>query len=99
MSEATIDATQEEVVRPGPVATPTLKERIRERPLVSLGLAGLAGFVFGGGAASRTGAATLMLVARIWLRRAAGNALASAITGYGSPKQNSAGEPELQSAP
>ena len=69
----------------------TLTERIRERPLVSLGLASLAGFVVGGGAVSRTGAAMLMLVARIWLRRAANDALAEAITSYGTAKRNGQG--------
>jgi hypothetical protein len=89
MSEATIDTLHEQVASAeSGVVTPTLKDRVRERPFLSLALAGLAGFVFGGGAASRTGAATLMLVARIWLRRAATNALSNAITGYGRAKQN-----------
>src|SRR5690349_20565796 len=62
---------------------PPLTERIRERPLLSLGVAGLAGFVIGGGASSRTGAAALMLVMRSWFKRAATDALANAISSYG----------------
>ncbi len=86
MSEA---AVNEEFLGEAPVLnTPTLAERIRERPLVALGLAGLAGFVTGGGASTRTGTAMLVLIARIWLRRAATDALASAIASYGTAKRN-----------
>jgi hypothetical protein len=89
MSEVTVDMLNEAVARPAPgVVAPTLTERVRELPLLSLGLAGLAGFVFGGGASSRTGAATLMLIARIWLRRAATDALADAMTSYGTSKRD-----------
>jgi hypothetical protein len=89
MSEATVETFEQEVASTVREAvSPALTERIRERPLVSLGLASLLGFVFGGGAASRTGMATMMLVARIWLRRTATDAVASAITGHGRAKRN-----------
>ncbi len=70
------------------IAAPTLTERIQERPLLSLGLAGLAGFVIGGGASSRIGAAALMLIGRIWFKRAATAALANAISSYGTAKRD-----------
>jgi hypothetical protein len=89
MSEATVDAVNQQVASPQPgIIAPTLTERVRERPLLALGLASLAGFVIGGGASSRTGTATLILIARIWLRRAATDALASAMTSYGTAKRN-----------
>jgi hypothetical protein len=89
MSEATVDAVNQQVASPQPgIIAPTLTERVRERPLLALGLASLAGFVIGGGASSRTGAATLILIARIWLRRAATDALTSAMTSYGTAKRN-----------
>jgi len=89
MSEAAVNAVHETVARAEPrIIPPTLTERVRERPLLSLGLAGLAGFVTGGGASSRTGAAMLMLIARIWLRQAATDALASTVTSYGTAKRN-----------
>ena len=92
MSEAIVEAANNQVASAEPgIIAPTLTERIRERPLLSLGLAGLAGFVIGGGASSRTGAAALMLIARIWLRRAATDALASAVTSYGTAKRNGSG--------
>src|SRR5579872_1759584 len=53
------------------ITAPPLTERIRERPLLSLGLAGLVGFVIGGGASSRVGAAAIMLVIRSGFKRAA----------------------------
>jgi len=82
---------EEEFAQAAPIpGSPTLTERIRERPLLSAGLAGLVGFVLGGGARSRTGTAVLTLVARIWLRRAATEAIANAMSGYGSVKGNSA---------
>jgi hypothetical protein len=82
MSEAPAVTLYERVASPQPdVLRAPLTERIRERPLLSLGVAGLIGFVMGGGAASRTGAATLLLVARIWLRRAASDALINVIAG------------------
>jgi len=88
MSEAVVDTVHAQVAGAEPTATaPTLTERIWQRPLLSLGLAGLAGFVIGGGASSRTGAATLMLIARIWLRGVATDALASAMTN-GTAKRN-----------
>ncbi len=92
MNEATAAASREEIgdAETG-AATPTMTERIRERPLLSLGLAGLAGFVLGGGTSSRSGAAMIMLVARIWLRRAATSALTSAITSHGTAKRNGSG--------
>src|SRR5215472_6882630 len=89
MSEVTVDTSEDQVASAEPgIIAPTLTERIRERPLVSLGLAGLAGFVVGGGASSRTGAAALTLIARIWLRRAATDALAGAMASYGTAKRN-----------
>ena len=92
MSEATVDVLNPEAPRVEPrLVQPTLTAQIRERPMLAVGLAGLAGFIFGGGASSRTGAALLMLVARISLRRAATEALANAVTGYGSAKRNGAG--------
>ncbi|MBV8358575.1 MAG: hypothetical protein JO189_11650 [Deltaproteobacteria bacterium] len=89
MSEATVSAATDQVVdaQQG-ISAPTLVENIKERPIVSLGVAGLLGFVFGGGISSRTGAATLMLIARIWLRQAATNAFASAMSNYGTGKRN-----------
>ena len=92
MSEAAIDEVTDTVVRAEPRATaPTFTERVRERPLLALGFASFAGFVIGGGASSRTGAATLMLIARIWLRQAATDALARAMTSYGTAKRNGSG--------
>jgi hypothetical protein len=92
MSEAVVNAVNEEVASAAPgVIAPTLTERIRERPLLALGLAGLAGFVTGGGSSSRSGTALLMLIARIWLKRAATDALASAMTSYGTAKRNGSG--------
>ena len=73
------------------VGDPTLEERVRERPLLSLGLASVAGFILGGGASSRGGAAILMLIARIWLRRAATEALTDALSNYGAAKRNGPG--------
>ena len=85
-------AINDQVVGAEPsIIAPTLTERIREHPLLSLGVAGLAGFVIGGGASSRTGAAALMLIARISLRRAATDALASAMASYGTAKRNGSG--------
>ena len=92
MSEAMAGAVTDQVVGAEPdIIAPTLTKRIRERPLLSLGVAGLAGFVIGGGASSRTGAAALMLIARISLRRAATDALASAMASYGTAKGNGSG--------
>jgi hypothetical protein len=90
MSEATVESLSEELSNAEQrVDSQTLTERVRERPLLSAGLAGLVGFVVGGGAASRTGAAMLTLILRISLRRAATEAFASAKTGYGTAKRNS----------
>jgi hypothetical protein len=92
MSEAAAEAVSESIPRTETRTHPsTLIERVRERPLLSLGLAGLAGFLIGGGASSRTGAAMLMLIGRFWLRRAATDAMASAITSYGTAKRNGSG--------
>jgi hypothetical protein len=92
MSEATVDVLNQEALSAAPrLVEPTLTAQIRERPLLAVGLAGLVGFIFGGGASSRTGAALLMLVARISLRRAATEAIANAVTGYGSAKRNGSG--------
>jgi hypothetical protein len=92
MTEAAGNVVNEVVANGEPgVQPPSLTERIRERPLLSLGLASLLGFVMGGGASSRTGAATLMLIARIWLRGAATDALTSALTSYGSSKRDGSG--------
>jgi hypothetical protein len=88
MSAATADVLNQQVGGAEPIPVPTLTERMREQPLLSLGLAGLIGFLMGGGANSRTGAATLMLIARIWLRRAATDTLAAAVTSYGTAKRN-----------
>lgn len=93
MSEAT---TVDTLMQEGPSAEPrhlepTLTAQIKERPLLSLGLAGLVGFVFGGGASSRTGVALLMLVARISFRRAATEAIANAMSSYGSAKRDGSG--------
>lgn len=92
MSEATVDVMKQEApsAESRPVQ-PTLTDQIRERPLISLGLAGLVGFIFGGGASSRTGAALLMLAARISFRRVASEAIAKAMTSYGSAKRNGPG--------
>ena len=73
------------------IIAPTLTERMRGRPLLSLGLAGFAGFVIGGGVSSRTGAAALMLIARMWLKQAAIDALVSATANYGTAKRNGSG--------
>jgi hypothetical protein len=92
MSGATVEMLNEEIASAElGAAAPTLTARIRERPLLSLGLAGLVGFVIGGGASSRTGAAMLMLIARISLKRAATDALADAISSYGTAKRNGSG--------
>jgi hypothetical protein len=92
MTEAAVDAIDErDAGAETGIITPTLTERIREKPLLSLGLASLAGFVIGGGASSRVGAATLMLVARIWLKQAATDALMNAMTSYGTTKRNGSG--------
>jgi hypothetical protein len=92
MSEATVDVLNQDAPSAAPrLVEPTLTAQIRERPLLAVGLAGLVGFIFGGGASSRTGAALLMLVARISLRRAATEAVANAVTGYGSAKRNGSG--------
>jgi hypothetical protein len=61
---------------------PSLADRIRERPLVSLGLAGATGFVLGGGAFSRTGMAILMIFGRLWLRQAVTDVIASAMANH-----------------
>jgi hypothetical protein len=86
-AEAGAADDQATIVESGIVA-PTLTERLRERPLLSIGLAGLTGFVIGGGASSRIGAAALMFIARIWLKRAATDALANAISSYGTAKRD-----------
>lgn len=92
MSEATVDVLNQEAPNAEPrLVEQTLKAQIKERPLISLGLAGLAGFIFGGGASSRTGAALLLLLARISVRRAATEAIANAMTSYGSSKRNGSG--------
>jgi hypothetical protein len=89
MSEATVDVLNPDPPRSKPrLVQPTLTAQIGEQPLLSVGLAGLVGFIFGGGASSRTGAALLMMVARISLRRAATEAIAKAMTSYGSDKRN-----------
>jgi hypothetical protein len=98
MSQAAVDAISEDVAStenaagaaPG-ISAPTFTEHVRESALLSLGVASLAGFIFGGGASSRTGAAMLMLIGRMWLRRTATDALASAITRYGTAKRNGPG--------
>jgi hypothetical protein len=61
---------------------PSLTDRIRERPLVALGLAGATGFVLGGGAFSRTGMAILMIFGRLWLRQAVTDVIASAMANH-----------------
>jgi hypothetical protein len=89
MSEATADVFNQETQSAQPrLDQATVTGRVKERPLLSLGLAGLAGFIFGGGASSRTGMALLMLVARISFRRAATEAIANAMTSYGSAKRD-----------
>jgi hypothetical protein len=89
MSEAAIYGVTEDAAgtEPAPITT-TFTQRIRERPLMSLGLAGLGGFIIGGGASSRTGAAILMLFGRSLLRQAATEALVSAMTSYGTAKRD-----------
>jgi hypothetical protein len=81
-------AATEEFVSASNLSPPTATERVRERPLFFLGIAGLAGFVVGGGIRSRTGAAILMLIGRIWIRRTATDALANALNSYGTAKRN-----------
>ncbi len=91
MSQPAVDRLRDQV--PGREldrTRPPLTERIRERPLFSLGVASLIGFVVGGGAASRTGAATLLLIARIWVRRAATDALANVMASERLPKPKGA---------
>jgi hypothetical protein len=70
---------------------PRLTERIRERPLLALGIAGLAGFVAGGGASSRFGRAMLMLIARLSLKQAASGALAYVVNNNGTIERNRSG--------
>lgn len=91
MSEAEAAALNDLGVETNAEISPSLAERIRERPLLSLGLAGLSGFVLGGGAFSRTGAAALMLVGRIWLKRTAADLLANAMSSYGTTRRSSPG--------
>ena len=91
MGPPSVDMIDQDATGNSRLAEPTLTERIRERPLLSLALAGLAGFVIGGGAASRTGSSTLMLLARIWLKQAASDALVSAIVSDGTAKPNRSG--------
>ena len=91
MGPPSVDMIDQDAAGNSRLAEPTLTERIRERPLLSLALAGLAGFVIGGGAASRTGSSTLMLLARIWLKQAASDALVSAIVSDGTAKPNRSG--------
>ena len=80
MGEGPVNLVNEKIARAATGATaPALTERIKERPLLSVGLGGLAGFVFGGGAASRFGGAMLMLIARLSLKQAASDALAYAV--------------------
>jgi hypothetical protein len=89
MSES---AAQEEYTQHAPnLASKTVTEQIRERPLLSAGLAAFAGFVMGGGAFTRTGSALLMLMGRIWVRRAVTETIANAISGHGHPGPNGAG--------
>jgi hypothetical protein len=81
MSEAA--PTEEELVHEAhDSAEPSLTDRIRERPLVALGLAGATGFVLGGGAFSRTGMAILMIFGRLWLRQAVSDVIASAMANH-----------------
>jgi hypothetical protein len=61
---------------------PSLTDRIRERPMVALGLAGATGFVLGGGAFSRTGMAILMIFGRLWLRQTVTDVIASAMANH-----------------
>ena len=91
MGPPSVDMIDQDAAGNSRFPEPTLTERIRERPLLSLALAGLAGFVIGGGAASRTGSSTLMLLARIWLKQAASDALVSAIVSDGTAKPNDSG--------
>jgi hypothetical protein len=93
MSDAAVsDIVAEEVASAQPgVLRPSSTDRIKERPLLSLGLASLAGFVVGGGASSRVGAAMLMIIGRLWLRRAATAALTNVVTNYGTAKRSGAG--------
>jgi uncharacterized protein (DUF1786 family) len=89
MSEAMADVVDETTAGAEVIAAAsTLTDRVRERPLLSLGVASLIGFVMGGGASSRVGAAMLVLAGRIWLRRTATDALTNALTGYGRTKRN-----------
>ena len=67
-----------------------LSEYIKERPLIALAIGALAGFVAGGGAWTRAGLATMMLVGRISARQMAVGAIAKAVQNYGSARRSGA---------
>jgi len=56
-----------------------LEPQIRQRPLATVGVAALTGFVIGGGLRSRLGAAALLLVARMVVRDVVTQTIANAI--------------------
>ncbi len=58
-------------------------EFVREEPLTALAIAGVAGFILGGGANSRIGLALMTIVGRIALRGAATSFIVGLVTGDG----------------
>jgi hypothetical protein len=67
-----------------------LSDRIREQPLLALGVGALFGFVAGGGASTRTGMAMLLLLGRIAAREVASNAISRAVSEYDSARRSCA---------
>ena len=66
-----------------------LADRIREQPLLSLGVGALCGFVAGGGASTRTGMGLLLLLGRIAAREAASSAFSRVVSEYDNASRRS----------
>jgi hypothetical protein len=56
-------------------------EYVRDEPLTALAIAGVTGFVLGGGVNHRVGSAILAIVGRIFLRTVATNVIVGMLTG------------------
>jgi hypothetical protein len=88
MNDSTIDGTASSRGNGTRDEEPRLSDRIREQPLLSLGVGALFGFVAGGGASTRTGMALLLLLGRIAAREMASSAIARAVNEYDSARRS-----------
>jgi hypothetical protein len=87
--DSTVDATAASLGNGAPDNDLRLSDRIREQPLLSLGVGVLCGFVAGGGASTRTGMAILISLGRIAAREAASSAFSRMVSDYDNASRRS----------